>query len=80
MPRSLCRICRYATRMTARVANVLTMCLHCRQGVPGALDRPGCMVFVRARIVAPRVRARSATIRRRDSFVNQRFGRLAVVR
>lgn len=33
--------------MTARVANVLTMYLHCTQGVPGAPSRTERMVFVR---------------------------------
>lgn len=47
MPRFLCRICRYATPMTALVANVLTVYLHCRQGVPGAPYRVECARFVR---------------------------------
>jgi hypothetical protein len=47
MPRFLCRICRYTMPMTARVANVLTVYLHCMQGVPGALYRVECTVFVR---------------------------------
>ena len=33
--------------MTARIANLLTMYLHCRQGVPGAPYRTECMVLVR---------------------------------
>ena len=47
MPRFLCRICRYSQPLTARVANVLTMYLHCTQGVPGAPLRTECIVFVR---------------------------------
>lgn len=33
--------------MTGRVANVLTMYLHCTQGVPGAPLRTECIVFMR---------------------------------
>ena len=33
--------------MSAVVANVLTMYLHCTQGVPGAPHRTECMVFLR---------------------------------
>jgi hypothetical protein len=47
MPRILCRICRYSQPMTARVANVLTVYLHCMQGVPGAPYRVACPVFMR---------------------------------
>ena len=47
MPRILCRICRYVTPMTARVAGVTTMYLHCTQGVRGAPYRIACSVFVR---------------------------------
>lgn len=36
MPRFLCRICRHAQPTSAIVANVLTVYLHCTQGVPGA--------------------------------------------
>ena len=49
MPRFLCRICSYAHRMSALVANVFVVYLHCRQGVPGAPYRTECMVFVRER-------------------------------
>ena len=47
MPRFICRICRYSQPMTARVANLMTMYLHCMQGVPGAPYRTECIVFVR---------------------------------
>jgi hypothetical protein len=47
MARFLCRICRYAVPMTARVANVLAVYLHCMQGVPGAPYRDVCPVFMR---------------------------------
>jgi hypothetical protein len=47
MPRFLCRICSYAVPMTARVANVRVVYLHCTQGVPGAPYRVECRVFVR---------------------------------
>jgi hypothetical protein len=47
MPRFLCRVCRYAMPMRARVANVLVVYLHCLQGVPGAPYRVECPVFVR---------------------------------
>jgi len=47
MPRILCRICRYATPMSARIAKVLTVYLHCTQGVVGAPYRAECPVFVR---------------------------------
>ena len=47
MPRFLCRVCRYAHPMSAFVANVFTVYLHCRQGVPGAPYRTECMLFVR---------------------------------
>jgi hypothetical protein len=33
--------------MSARVANVFLVYLHCRQGVPGAPLRTECTVFVR---------------------------------
>ncbi len=33
--------------MMARVAGMLTMYLHCMQGVPGAPHRVECSVFVR---------------------------------
>ena len=33
--------------MSALVANVFTVYLHCRQGVPGAPLRTECMLFVR---------------------------------
>ena len=45
MPRFLCRVCRYAHPMSAFVANVFTVYLHCRQGVPGAPYRTECMLF-----------------------------------
>ena len=47
VPRFLCRICRFSQPMTAIVANVFTMYLHCTQGVPGAPLRTECMVFMR---------------------------------
>jgi hypothetical protein len=47
VPRIVCRICRYAVPMTARIANLLTMYLHCTQGVPGAPLRTECMMFMR---------------------------------
>jgi hypothetical protein len=40
-------ICHYSQPMSARIANVLTMYLHCTQGVPGAPMCTECMVFVR---------------------------------
>jgi len=33
--------------MTARITNALTVYLHCTQGVPGALYRVACPVFMR---------------------------------
>jgi len=36
MPRFLCRICRYSTPMSTRIAHALVMYLHCTQGMPGA--------------------------------------------
>ena len=47
MPRILCCICRYATPMLARVAKVLTVYLHCTQGVGGAPHRFECPILVR---------------------------------
>jgi hypothetical protein len=47
VPRFLCRICRFSQPMTAIVANVFTMYLHCMQGVPGAPYRTECLVFAR---------------------------------
>jgi hypothetical protein len=44
MPRFLCRIGRFSTPMSALVANVFTIYLHCRQGVPGARYRVECNV------------------------------------
>jgi hypothetical protein len=47
MPRFLFRIRRYSTPMSAIVANVFTVYVHCTQGVPGAPYRTECLVFVR---------------------------------
>ena len=47
MPRFLCSICRYEHPMSARIADLLTTYLHCRQGVPGAPYRVECPVFQR---------------------------------
>jgi hypothetical protein len=47
VPRFLCGICRFSTPMSAFVANVFTVYLHCRQGVPGAPYRTVCMIFQR---------------------------------
>jgi hypothetical protein len=47
MPRFLCVVCRYSQPISAYVANVLTMYLHCMQGVPGAPYRTDCLAFVR---------------------------------
>lgn len=47
MPRFLCCICRYATPMSALVANAFAMYMHCTQGVPVAPYRTECIVFLR---------------------------------
>ena len=44
---ALCPLCHWLTPMPGRIAGVLTIYMHCMQGVPGAPLRERCLAFLR---------------------------------